>query len=274
MISDNRRRIDSRTRNGGAALGRIKAPWESGSIGSIATYVVAGAALIAAIVILGDEIGHHIASFEAWIESQGSWAMVLFVLLYAILSSAFFPETLLGIVAGASFGFTRGLALVACGNLAGMALQYFLASHRLQPVIDRALASRPSLAAIQSAVLQQQLRLQLLIRLTPINRAMTSYVLGAAGVSFSRFMLAGMAILPNLCLEVYFGYAGKHLAKVAGQSGHTATLHDAALFVGLVFAIIALVSVSRMARRAVDEATAAATAGSGGASGLPPIRRP
>ena len=232
-----------------------KSVWKTSAIKKISTYAVAALALLIAIVILGDEFGRHIKAMEEWVEGMGPWSIVVFVLLYAALNSVFFPDALLGIFAGASFGFTKGLVIVACGSLIGAVLQYFLSRHLLKPIIDRVIVSRPTMAAIQTAVLQQELRLQLLIRLTPLNRAMTSYVLGAAGVGFSRFVAACVAILPNLCLEVYFGIAGKHLGNVAGQPDHTAVLHDVFLVAGLVVAITVMVLVSRAARRAVEVAT-------------------
>jgi uncharacterized membrane protein len=81
-------------------------------------------------------------------------------------------------------------------------------------------------------------------------------MLGAAGVGFIRFIAACVGFMPILCLEVYFGYAGKQMAGMSGASGHTAALHDVMLFVGLAAAIIVMVIISRMARRAVEAAAA------------------
>ena len=146
------------------------------------------------------------------------------------------------------------MVVIVC-NLLAAALQFALARQLLKPFIDRLLAKRPALAATQAAVLKQELRLQLLIRLTPLNRAVTNYVLGAAGVRFTGFMAACVALLPSLFLEVYFGYAGKHLAKVAGASSHSTELHDVVLVAGLLVAIAVMVMVSRLARKAVENAS-------------------
>lgn len=234
--------------------------WREGRLETIATYALAAALVIIAVVVLGENVTHRIGEFERWIGSLGSWALVIAVLLYALCSTVFVPDTLLGIVAGATFGFTQGLLVAACGSLVGAALQYGLSRRLLKPRIDRALASRPSLTIIQTAVRQQELKLQLLIRLTPLNRALTSYILGAAGVSFTRFMVACIALAPHLCLEVYFGFAGKHLAKTTSASAHAALLHDAELIVGLAVAITVMLMVSHTARKAVDAATAAGAA--------------
>lgn len=234
--------------------------WRAGRIEIVLTYGLVGGAAIVAVVVLGEEAGRHIGAFEGWVASLGPWALVVALLLFALCSTVFVPDTLLGIFAGASFGFGQGLLVAAGGSLAGATLQYTLSRWLFKPAIDRALASRPSLAAIQVAVRRQEFKLQLLIRLTPINRALTSYVLGAAGVSFPRFLVACIALTPHLCLEVYFGYAGRHLAITTSQPAHAVLLHDVAMVAGLVVAVAVMVVVSRTARKAVDTATAPASA--------------
>lgn len=97
--------------------------WKRARLETNLSYVVAGAALAAGILILGDEIGRHIDELEAWIAGLGPWAPAVFVLLYALLGSLFVPDLLFGVVAGASFGFTRGVVVAAAGSLAGAALQ-------------------------------------------------------------------------------------------------------------------------------------------------------
>jgi len=71
------------------------------------------------------------------------------------------------------------------GSLLTGALQFALARQLLRAPIQRALAARPSMAAIQHAVSRDQFRLQVLLRLTPLNPATISYLLGATGVRFS-----------------------------------------------------------------------------------------
>lgn len=234
--------------------------WTTSRAQAVLPYVVTGLALVAAVLVLGESVGRHIQELEGRIEGLGPGAIFVFALLYAGASSVFVPDTLLGIVAGASFGFTRGLASTAMGSVVGALLQFAVSRHLARPTIRRMVASRPALERIQSSVLTQELRLQCLIRLTPLNRALTSYALGAAGVSFGKFVLALVALLPTLCLEVYFGYAGRHLAKVTSAAGHRVVFHDVALAVGLVVAAAVMVIVSRQARRAVHAATLATAA--------------
>ncbi len=210
-----------------------------------------------AVFVLGEDIMLHFDSIEEWIRNLGPWALVIFVLLYAVLGSVFVPDTVLGIAAGTMFGFSRGLLAATLGSLLGAVVQFTLSRYLLRPTVEKFITSRPALAAIQVAVLRQEFRLQFLIRLTPLNRTLTNYMLGAAGVGFIRFIAACVGFMPILCLEVYFGYAGKQMAGMTSATGHTAALHNVMLFVGLAAAIIVMVIISRMARRAVEAAAAA-----------------
>lgn len=217
-------------------------------------FVVGAAVLVVAILLLGREIVHHLASIESWIADSGQWGRVAFVGLLILCTSVLVPESLFGIAAGALFGVTEGVITLAVGNLLAAAVQYALARWLLRARIEPALASRPQLAAIERAVRSDEIRLQALLRLTPLNPTTMSYVFGAAGVRFSGFMLACLALLPHLFIETYIGHAGKHLARIGGSSSHTFNLHDAVTIGGLVVSVVVVIAVSRIARTAVSRA--------------------
>lgn len=218
--------------------------------------LLAAALLVVAIVVLGHEIEHHIAGLESWVGRLGPWGLLAFAGLFALGTSLLVPESVMGVAAGALFGLSWGAAVAVTGGLLAAVVQYALARRLLRARIQRTLAARPSLAAIQRAVLQDEIRLQVLVRLTPLNAATISYLLGAAGVRFSRFLVGCLALTPHLLLEVYLGHAGKHVARMAGGDGRAARLGDLAIVAGIALAILVLVIVSRAARKAVSRAVA------------------
>ena len=195
-------------------------------------YLAAGLLLIVAIIVGGREIEHHINSIESWITKLGPWGVLAFIGLFTLATSLLLPDTVLCIIAGALFGLSWGVAAVLAGSLLAGAMQYALSRKLLRPRIQRMLAARPSLAAIQRAVSHDEFRLQVLLRLTPLIPATISYLLGAAGVRFSGFLIACLALTPNLVIEVYFGHVGKHAAQLAGSEVRTAHLHDLAIIMG------------------------------------------
>jgi uncharacterized membrane protein YdjX (TVP38/TMEM64 family) len=213
-----------------------------------------------AVVMGGREIAHHIKAVEAWVSALGPWGVLAFVVLYAIASSCLFPDSILCIAAGAMFGLGWGIPAVLAGALLGSSLQFALSHHLLKQRIGKVLAARPSLAAIQRAVMRDEFRLQVLLRLTPLNPATISYVLGATGVRFAGFITACLALTPHLAVGVYFGRATKHATLLASETARSARLHDLVLGVGLLTCIVVMVVISRMARKALTEAVEQACA--------------
>lgn len=223
---------------------------------AVLPYLAVGLLLIVAIVAGGREIEHHINAIESCITKLGPWGLLGFVGLLAMATSFLLPDTVLCIIAGALFGLGWGVGAVLVGSFLAAAIQFALARQFLRAKIQRTLAARPSLAAIQRAVSRDEFRLQVLLRLTPLNPATISYLLGAAGVRFSGFMIACLALTPNLAIEVYFGHVGKHVARLGGRDAGTARLHDLAIIGGLAVCVAVMVLVSRMARKAVMQAVA------------------
>ena len=248
--------------------------WTLSRVATVSLYIVIAVLMAFGVFVLGEDIMRHVEDIEHWIKHLGPWAFLIFVVLYAFLSTLFVPDTLLGIAAGTIFGFRLGLLAAVLGSLLGAILQYALAHRLLRPTVTRFIRSKPALVALQAAVLQQEFRLQFLVRLTPLNRTLSNYMLGAAGVGFVRFVAACVGFLPILCLEVYFGYAGKQMVGVASQPGHAAALHDVVMVAGLVVAIVVMVLISRMARRAVEAVAEAGPDLAGAQSGGQPSRCP
>lgn len=223
--------------------------WQKASI-----YLGAGLLLVVAIVWAGEDVSHHIDAIESWIAQLGPWGLLAFIGLYVVATSLLFPESVLSIIAGAMFGLSLGLAAVIAGNLLAAVLQYGLSRRLLHDRIQNWLDTKPALAAIQLAMRRDELKLQFLVRMTPLNPASVSYMLGASSVKFAGFLLASLGFFPHLLIEVYFGYAGKHVARIAGGRLPGETLHDVAVFGGLMIAVIVMIILSRAAHKVVSAA--------------------
>ncbi len=210
--------------------------------------------LILGIIVVGREIHRHLEAIETWLETLGPWRWVGFGACLVLASSIIVPETVLCLLAGALFGFAWGVGVVMVGSLLACSLQYWIARRFLRERITRMIDSRPYFAAIRRAVLQDELRLQLLLRLAPLNPATVSYLLGATGVRFGGFIAACVAITPHVILEVYLGHAAKHVVHIAGSDHRANQLHVLSIIGGIVVCIAVLILVSRAARKALMQA--------------------
>jgi uncharacterized membrane protein YdjX (TVP38/TMEM64 family) len=221
--------------------------------------IAVAAVVIVLIVVLGREAGHHITSIERWIVALGPTGLAVFVGLLVVGTSVLVPESLFGIAAGAVFGTWTGFVAVLVGNVLAASVQYVLARRLLRTRIQQMLSSRPQLAAVQRAVLQDETRLQVLLRLTPLNAASLSYVFGAAGVRFAGFLFACVGLIPHLLMEVYLGHAGQHLTRVSTGARSPSFAHEAVTFGGLAITAIVVLVVSKIARRTIERTLSSST---------------
>ena len=223
---------------------------------SILPLALAVILVIAAVILVGHEAERHLHAIEAWIAELGPWGRVAFVGLVVIGTSVIIPESLFGLAAGALFGLAWGIGLMLVGNLLASALQYALARRLLRAPIQRALETRPLMRTIQAAVIRDELRVQLLLRLTPLNPALISYLLGAAGVRFAGFLLASLVLVLHFVIEVYLGHASNQLISTGFGSNNHDWRHELLIYGGCAVGLIALVVISKAAHRAVLRAIA------------------
>ncbi len=207
-----------------------------------------GIVVLAAVLVVGKEIDRHLGAIESQVGALGVWGRFLYVGLFALLTSVLVPESVLAIAAGALFGLAEGMAVVVAGNVLAAVLQFALARRVLRGPVQRALSARPEFAAIQRVAARSDWKMQALLRMTPLNQAVMSYLLGAAGVRFRGYLLATAGLVPAVLMETYVGYAGRHAARMSGAAAHGGWMHDLAVFGGLGVCVLILTLVSRRAR--------------------------
>lgn len=183
-----------------------------------------------------------------WVNAQGIWAPVFFILAYAGLSVAFVPGSVLTIGAGAVFGIVKGTILVSIGSNLAAAISFLLARFFLRDWIEKKLNDKPKFKAIDEAVGREGWKMVALLRLSPIFPfTLLNYALGLTGISFWRATLASwLGMLPGTILYVYLG----SIAKVA--TGETTTTQKIFYGVGLLATIIVTVWITKVAKKAVN----------------------
>jgi len=216
-------------------------------------YTAAVALLVGGLVIAGKDLARDLSALEAWIDGLGPFGIAAFACLFVLLTSLLVPESVLAIIAGALFGLRGGLTIVFVSTLLAASLQYALSRRLLAARIEQVLATQPTLRAIQQAVHREQIKLQIMLRLTPVNPGIISYLLGAAGVRFPGFLLACLALTPHVAAEVYLGYASKNVVQMVGRADKAILLHDILVFSGVAVSIGVVLLLARIAHKAVIE---------------------
>lgn len=167
---------------------------------TVALRLFIGLCVLAVVVWFGRYATDQIHTMESWIADHRVWGRVVFVGMIILFTSMFVLDTVLSVAAGLLLGLAWGSLLIFIGCIATAAVNYLGARRLLRPRIEKLLGQHPQLQAIQHAAKREGLRLQLLLRLAPINPVSISYVLGASGVRFSTFMLATIGLIPGLLI--------------------------------------------------------------------------
>ena len=218
--------------------------------------ILAGIAGLAALIALGRVAGGHLPAVARWVDGLGAWGPLAFVVLYALAVVAFVPAAPLTLAAGAIFGLAKGVVYVFVAATLGSALAVLVARYAARAAVERRLAAN-RFAAIDRAVAAEGRKIVFLLRLSPVFPfTLLNYVLGLTRVGFADYMLGAFGMIPGTILYVYYGtLAGNVLALAGGAPVEKGAGYWTVLAIGLVATIAVTTVVTRIARRALREAT-------------------
>lgn len=219
--------------------------------------LLVGLLLVGVVIWLGRTAGDQVPRFAAWVHELGVWGPVVFVVGYAVAVVAFVPASLLTLAAGAIFGLAAGTAYVFVAAIVGSCLAFLVARYGARSQVEKRLAGNTRFAAIDRAVGEQGRRIVFLLRLSPaFPFNLLNYALGLTSVRFVDYAVAGLGMLPGTLLYVYSGKVAGDVAALAGGAGPEDGGASTALWiVGLAATAIVTVLVTRIAQRALAEAT-------------------
>lgn len=219
-------------------------------------------AIVAALAILVASLGRHagpfLEGFAEWVKGLGIWAPLVFIAGYAIVAIAMLPAFPLTIASGAIFGLPMGVLYTFIGASIGACCAFLISRYVARGAIERRLQGSKKFAAVDRAIGERGLFICLLLRLSPaFPFNLMNYGLGLTKVRFSHYAVACMGMLPGTLLYVYVGFAaGDIAAALSGASEREKGPFDYALLVlGLVATVFVTTWVTRIARRALKEAT-------------------
>ncbi len=228
---------------------------EPGSRSALALKLIGVVVALAALFLLGRQLGGYIPRFAEWVDGLGFWGPAVFIGGYAAATLAFVPGSILTMAAGAIFGLAKGTLLVFLGATLGSTLSFLVARYLAREAIERRLADRPRFRAIDRAVGRQGLKIVFLVRLSPVfPYNLLNYGLGLTRVRLLDYVLACFGMIPGTFLYVYYGKALGSLAAVAGGAAPERGPGDWILLgVGLAATVAVTAFVTRIARRALRQ---------------------
>jgi uncharacterized membrane protein YdjX (TVP38/TMEM64 family) len=228
------------------------------ALARIARGAALGVAAAAVITVLATQLGSQVPRFAAWIESLGLWAPLAFVIGYAGLTMAFVSGGALTAASGFIFGLGEGILYSFVAAVIGSTGAFLVARHGGRRWIEPRVEGDARFAAIDRAVGTQGLKITFLLRLSPVFPfVLLNYALGLTRVRLRDYALASFGMLPGTLLYVYFGKAAGDLATALSGGSEKGGGYYAVLVLGLLATIAVTTVVTRIARRALAEATGA-----------------
>jgi len=220
--------------------------------------LLAGAAALAALYLLAREAGSAVPRFAAWVDGLGFWGPAVFVGGYAVAVAALVPGSILTLAGGALFGLAEGTLYVFLAATLGSTLAFLVGRYLARGLVEERLAGSPRFRAMDRAVGDQGLRITFLMRLSPVFPfSLLNYALGLTRVRLRDYVLASFGMLPGTFLYVYYGTLARDVAALAadGAPVERGVGYYAVLLLGLAATVAVTAVVTRVARRALAEAT-------------------
>lgn len=215
-------------------------------------------------------LGPLFAPFQTWVGELGIWGPVVFGLAYVAAVVLFIPASALTVAAGSIFGPLVGTIVTSLASTTGSALAFLISRFLARDAVARRLRQNPRFAAIDRAIGKDSWKLVALLRLSPaIPFNLQNYAYGLTGIRFWTCVLTSwVAMLPGTLLYVYLGYVGRASVEAAAGGRSRSLAEWAMLLVGLMATIAVTVYITRLARKAMNEAAPLADPNEEGVSSL------
>lgn len=177
-----------------------------------------------------------------------------YVAAYVTVTLLLLPASLLTAGAGLAYGPILGTTLVSPVSVAAATLAFLLGRTVARDWVATRIAGDARFAAIDAAIGRHGFRIVALLRLSPlVPFSVLNYALGLTRVRPRDFVLGSfVGMLPGTLLYVYLGSLVTTVSGLGPDRGSGAA--QGLYWAGLAATLLATVSITRIARRALNEA--------------------
>jgi uncharacterized membrane protein YdjX (TVP38/TMEM64 family) len=224
------------------------------------TGIIGGLAVFGIIIGVLIYFDVHLKLIELleWIDAQGAWAAVLFIIVMALVVVFILPGIFFTMGAGYVFGIVAGVFYVVAGTTIGSALAFLIARHIFGERAKKFVMSRSKLSLVNDEMTKHDFKIVLLTRLIPFFPGkLSNYFFGLTKFNFWHYVLASfIGYIPFTLHNVYLGSLLSDLAAI-GEGGISRSPAQWALYgFGFIVTIIAIIYFNSIAKRALAGYTA------------------
>jgi pyruvate/2-oxoglutarate dehydrogenase complex dihydrolipoamide dehydrogenase (E3) component/uncharacterized membrane protein YdjX (TVP38/TMEM64 family) len=203
-------------------------------------------------------VQQYVLAFVTFVRDAGVPGMGLFVVAYVAATVLFVPGVLLTMGAGLAYGVGVGAPLVWLSANLAAAAAFVLGRTLARDMIAQRVAGNVKFAAIDRAVGREGFKIVLLTRLSPaFPFNLLNYAYGLTQVTLRDYVVASLlGMIPGTVMYVYLGSLLTDVAQLAGGESGSAAAPWWLKLLGFAATVAVTIVVTRVARRALDEATA------------------
>ncbi|GAB2519950.1 TVP38/TMEM64 family protein [Microbulbifer agarilyticus] len=199
------------------------------------------------------DLDDQILEILQWLEDQGWQASLLFILIMAAAIICLAPGVIFTMGAGFVFGVIKGTVLVVAGTVLGAGIAFLIARYLFGKRPSEWVMSKVKPANIGDVIRDEGWQMIMYTRLVPLFPfKLSNYFFGLTPVRFRDFLLGNfLGIIPLTLTNVYVGSIASDLTTLGSSEVERTPVEWALYGMGFVLAIVALVGLTRIARRAL-----------------------
>jgi uncharacterized membrane protein YdjX (TVP38/TMEM64 family) len=217
--------------------------------------IVVSILFVAAVLALLVYFGAHeqVVQLLQWFDTQGAWASLLFILIMAAVVVLVLPGVLFTTGAGFVFGVVEGSLYVVTGTTLGATLAFLIARYLFGQRARQFIISRSRLRLVSEELTPHGWKIVLLTRLIPFFPGkISNYFFGLTPFSLRGYVGGSLlGFIPFSVHNVYLGSIAADLATLGVRNAGRSPLEWALYGAGFVAAVVAVVTLNRLAHRAL-----------------------
>ena len=200
-------------------------------------------------------IQRDLVALLEWVQAQGAWSVLIFVLIMALVVVLLMPGIFFTTGAGFVFGIIAGTTYVVLGTTLGGAAAFLIARHLSGPRAQRLMQSHQNLHAFTREAARHAFAVVLLTRLIPVFPfKVSNYLFGLAKFPFRPCVLAAaIGVIPYSLHNVYLGSLAADLAQLSAGTLQRTPWQWAMYGLGFIAIIAAVTFFSRLAKSSLAQ---------------------
>jgi uncharacterized membrane protein YdjX (TVP38/TMEM64 family) len=220
---------------------------------------IAGVVLVGALlaVLVYFDIHIQLLAMLEWVERQGAWAAVLFILIMALVVVLLLPGIFFTAGAGFVFGVIEGKILVVVGTTVGAVLAFLIARYLFGQRARDFIVEHSKLKLVHAEMSRNDWKVVLLTRLIPFFPGkLSNYFFGLTGFRLGGYALGSLiGFIPFSLHNAYLGSLAADIAALTQQELGRTPAQWLLYGIGFAATVVAVIYFNRLAQRALRQYT-------------------